>query len=180
MARPTTEKKFDNLQTALAELGIEREIADATSKLRHWTNRELVDLSVRKNLPVAFPISNGIRIGLFKVKFDSDHACLVYDNHESLIQQFSSKINAVLFCVHTIKKEYIAAKRIRDLDLERQKNQIDIARLQSLLRKGSFDTETTDILFARLSFHKSKLASANEQLEKLYKLAKFKELWRQT
>lgn len=73
--------------------------AEVTTKyLKEWTDRELRNLALNKNLPVCLPVGNhGFIIGKFRLEKLRDNCWRVIDLNGETVNDFTSKVSAACY-----------------------------------------------------------------------------------
>lgn len=175
MAKSRTRKKSKN-RTPPA---VTKQITNiATEYITQWTKRELGKIQTQSNT-ICVPTKNGYLVGLYRIQINPNKTCDVLDHNQEFVHTFENKISAVLYAIHTIKKQYYQADQILYWDREINKNYTDIRSLRRAMEVAvkRKDFASVDIRQSRLEIAESKLNLAREHISKIHKTAKYNKVW---
>jgi hypothetical protein len=155
-------------------------VADAAAQyVQHWAQEEAQDM-IKSNI-VILPTKQGYQVGKYAVK-NIDKMWSVFNTFDELVDTFSCKQSAVVFCILNLKEKFNLAQELRRQDtriskLAQDQTNYVFRRIKAVKQK---DTLATDIIEARISETDSLLNLAREDLEKTLKQAKYlKGIWEQ-
>jgi hypothetical protein len=135
MAKFTTNKKneLDQAQELFATVG--------TKYIKEWTDKQL---KTYINEPVVIPVgSYGFLIGPYTIQGKNSTCWRVEQQDGRVLHDFVSKINAILYCIKSMKN-YSAARELLELDRQLGKLDRDIEFYQHTIKnaKSDFRIET--------------------------------------
>jgi hypothetical protein len=135
MAKSTTNKKNDLIkaQQVFATVG--------TKYIKEWTEQQLKKYV---NEPVVIPIGDhGFLIGPYRVQRKASNCWTVTQKDDKVLHNFTSKSNAVLFCLKSMTN-FNAANELLELDRQLGKLDRDIEFYQHTIKhtKNAFKIET--------------------------------------
>jgi hypothetical protein len=151
----------------------------ATDYIKQWTARELGKIQQAQTSPLCIPVSNGYKIGQYRLTTHPNKTCEVYDHNHELVHIFENKISAMLYTVYTIKRRYQSADEIMVLDKEINKNYTDMLSLRhgiEAARKNK-DYLLVDSRLARLEIAETKLTIARRKVSQIHLYAKLAKVW---
>ena len=175
MAKPYTQKKFDNK----AKPTVAQELTQVTDYIKRWTNRELDKLQEQSSTPICVPTNTGYRIGLYRLHVHPNKTTDVYNHNSEFVHRFESKISDILFTIYTIKRKYGAADEILACNKEINKCYTDMLNLRRTIEqaKQRGDYVTVDTRMSRLEIAETRLNLARDKISKLHKTAKYYKVW---
>ena len=179
MAKSRTQKKYAKHTPTVFPLVVEKEISDASEKIKRWTKSELARIQRDKNETTCIPVKNGYKIGLYRLHVYPNKTCDVNDYHGELIHRFDNKISAILYTIYRIKSHLKVANEILALDQEINKNYTDMCSLRSGLDSAlrHKDYFKADIRQARLDIAEKRLELAKDKISKIHKTGKYNKVW---
>jgi hypothetical protein len=151
----------------------------ATDYIKQWTNRELNKIQQVQSVPLCIPVSNGYKIGPYKLTVYPNKTCEVYSPHGDLIHCFEGKVSAILYVIYTIKKNYKVATELLQWDQEINKCYTDMLNLRRIIEgaRQRKDYVTVDTRMPRLEIAEARLTFARDKISKLHKTAKYYKIW---
>jgi hypothetical protein len=179
MARSRTQKKYAKPTPTIFSPFVEKEISNASEKIKKWTKSELARIQRDKNETTCIPVKNGYKIGLYQLHVYPNKTCDVNDHHGELIHRFDNKISAILYTIYRIKSHLKIANEILSLDQEINKNYTDMCSLRSSLDSAlkQKDYFKADVRQARLDIAEKRLELAKDKILKIHKTAKYDKVW---
>lgn len=115
-AKSFTKRSIKNTHDLVTDLG--------TRYLLDWTKKELNRYS---NVPVVIQIGDyGFLIGRFKITGITKQCWQVIQSDNKLIHNFTTKINAIVYCLYEVSNKHTQANELLDLDLKIGKLDNDI------------------------------------------------------
>ena len=135
MAKSTTNKKseFSRAQELFATY--------STKYIKEWTDKQL---KTYVNEPVVIPVgSYGFLVGPYRVQGKNSTCWRVEQQDGKVLHDFTSKSNAILYCIK-LMKNYSAAAELLELDRQLGKLEQDIEFYQHTIKnaKSEFKIET--------------------------------------
>ncbi|CAB4133337.1 hypothetical protein UFOVP257_142 [uncultured Caudovirales phage] len=162
----TTKRKLELelAQNLVADLGI--------IYLKNWTEKELKSY---RTTPVVIPLgTHGFLVGRYKLTGIHQHCWKVEQIDGRIVHNFVSKINAILYCVNTMKGKYSMAQSILDLDCKIGNLELDIIGYEHTLKSvGKKDAFKYTIALNRCIDAKLKKRALLEILKKTLNSAKY-------
>ena len=127
-AKSTTGKRSDlaHAQAVFADVG--------TKHLKNWTEKELKRFRTQ---PVVIPVgTHGFFVGNFRITGTHQQCWRVEQLDGQHRHNFTSKINAIVYCINEIKQKFDAAQHLLDLDTKIGRLDIDIVYYEYTLSKN--------------------------------------------
>lgn len=175
MAKSRTRKKSKN-RTPPA---VTKQITNiATDYITQWTRRELGKIQTQAST-ICVPTKNGYLVGLYRIQINPNKTCDVLDHNQEFVHRFENKVSAVLYAIHTIKKQYYQADQILYWDREINKCYTDSQSLRRAIEVAvkRKDFASVDIRQSRLEVAETRLNLAREHISKIHKTAKYNKVW---
>lgn len=126
-AKSTIKRKseLELAQNAFAEFG--------TKYIKHWTEQQLKQFRTQ---PVVIPIgAHGFFVGGFRIA-GVHSACWAVEKIDGRhVHDFTSKVNAIFYCINEVRQKYEAAQTLLDLDTSLGRLDLDIAQYEYTLEK---------------------------------------------
>jgi hypothetical protein len=165
MVKSNTTKKYDNLPKSITNYGYQR--------VSEWTKRELAELQVNSDLPLAIPLTNGgYMVGTFKIEKVSASCWQVNDI------SFTNKSAAIYYCAMTHMLQFNAADELCETDQRVSRFELDKNlfryRLDNAHTEG--DQFKIDLFSSRYEQAKQQLVYAKQELEKIIQKAKYNKI----
>ena len=158
---------------------VDQLIAGTAQYISAWTQREFAKLANNKKLPLIWPLpKGGYIIGKQRVISHNGYWQL-QNSHGDVKHTFDAKQSAIFCSLCEQINQHKLADAIRTADYEVLRYKNDIVHFEHSLRRAEkrHDSFGISIWSARLDDAKLRLSSAQNQLQKSIKSAKYLKVW---
>jgi Holliday junction resolvase-like predicted endonuclease len=171
--------KRSQAKVAVTPTALKQITTATTDYIKQWTQRELVKIQDKEQIPVCVPVKNGYKIGLYTLTVYPNKTCDVFDRNQEFVYRFDDKISAILYTIYTIKKKYWIADDLVKLNIEINKHYNDMLSFRRSLERAQQgqDYVTVDVRQTRLEIAEFYLKLARDKLSKIHKTAKYYKIW---
>lgn len=178
MAKSPTKRKFAKKSKPQLPPEVRQMTNLAADYIKHWTTKELGNLQ-RSNTPICIPTNTGYKIGTYNLVINKNKTCELHDANKEFVHLFDNKIHAILYTIHTIKNRLKTAAEIMQLDMEINKNSMDILAMRRSQDRARAKKEydIVDIRQARLEVSQKQLEEARDKILKIQRYAKYNKVW---